>query len=422
MALAGAVLLTATPAKPETDLEAAIRAKLSETGAWKALYESQTGKPAPATAKLKSVAFKGTAVALPMEFELPKGSAPKPTVLQETRLLNCSTLAQTGTFAVSKATTQTTTVTWNKSTELGVTLNWSAGLPYVGGSGGSATARQTKSFGGSETEATTLTWNVSVPTALAPQTLQTVQFVVEELREVDVPFTMDVLYRGKVELKVAEQSGPQRFVLKGAASNKCLDISRSDTVGKSRQVIIWDCHGGPNQRWHWDSKGRLKSDENLCLDISRGSRKDGAKLIGYRCHGNWNQKFRASGKALKANHGLCVDVSKGSTKNGAGVIVYPCHGKANQQWRAENRGGPAASTRAISGLIEDVLPDTSDRIMQISGTMDVETGLNGSVRWGATEEVGAAYCLGEDYNNEPTVAMPIAQESATKLRAVRKTE
>ena len=77
-----------------------------------------------------------------------------------------------------------------------------------------------------------------------------------------------------------------------------------------------------------------------CLDVLGESREPGAGLIIYDCHGGANQRFSypAPGQTGEirvyagAGTPLCVDAWGAGTENGTRLVVWTCHGGANQQW------------------------------------------------------------------------------------------
>jgi len=123
-------------------------------------------------------------------------------------------------------------------------------------------------------------------------------------------------------------------------SGKCMDVS-----GGSREngaaIIQWDCHGGDNQQWNLVPVGSyyklIARHSGKCLDVSGGSYDSGANIIQWDCHGGDNQLWRleptGSYYRLVAKHsGKCLDVSGGSYDNGARLIQWDCHGSNNQLW------------------------------------------------------------------------------------------
>jgi hypothetical protein len=128
-------------------------------------------------------------------------------------------------------------------------------------------------------------------------------------------------------------------------SGQCLDVtSGSRTDGAS--VIQWPCHGGDNQLWDYQGAGNVTPDSwrvvnrrsGKCLDVTSGSTANGASVVQWACHGGYNQvwDFRNLGNGyyeVKSHlSGKCLDVTSGSKANGAPVIQWTCHGGNNQQW------------------------------------------------------------------------------------------
>ncbi|MFL6113894.1 MAG: cellulase family glycosylhydrolase, partial [Catenulispora sp.] len=55
-------------------------------------------------------------------------------------------------------------------------------------------------------------------------------------------------------------------VLRGVASNRCLDVP-SKATANGTLLAIWDCNGGTNQQWTALSNGALQVYGNKCLDV-----------------------------------------------------------------------------------------------------------------------------------------------------------
>src|SRR4051812_47446911 len=79
--------------------------------------------------------------------------------------------------------------------------------------------------------------------------------------------------------------------LVSSASQRCLDIA-----GGSQQpgtpAIIFDCHGGINQKWELTAAGELRTfDGARCLDVKGASTQPQAIVQSYTCNGGANQKW-----------------------------------------------------------------------------------------------------------------------------------
>ena len=116
--------------------------------------------------------------------------------------------------------------------------------------------------------------------------------------------------------------------------NYCLDVS-GISFASGAEVYMWDCWNGPNQRWTYDNKNRLVSENSgMCLDVWGGDPNTAAEIKQYPCHDGANQRWINDGGMLKPAHapGMCLDIWEGRTDNGAAIKLYPCHGNANQRF------------------------------------------------------------------------------------------
>ena len=73
--------------------------------------------------------------------------------------------------------------------------------------------------------------------------------------------------------------------------NKCLDVFGGNPVD-AMPIILFQCHGAPNQQWSLQPNGAIRGLGNKCLDVFGGNVADGAQLILFQCHGGINQQFR----------------------------------------------------------------------------------------------------------------------------------
>ena len=84
------------------------------------------------------------------------------------------------------------------------------------------------------------------------------------------------------------------------SNGKCLDVHGPDFDARTNggRVQAWDCHGGPNQQWHWKGAS-LVSANGKCLDVHGpdfDSRGNGGRIQMWDCHGGPNQRWRHAGK------------------------------------------------------------------------------------------------------------------------------
>jgi len=124
--------------------------------------------------------------------------------------------------------------------------------------------------------------------------------------------------------------GTTNGALVGAASGRCLDVPGGNTANGT-QPVIWDCNGGPNQRW--TASGQTLQALGKCLD-SPTNATAGAKAQLWDCTGGTNQRWNrnANGTISNAASGLCLDVNGRATTAGSLVILWTCTAATNQIW------------------------------------------------------------------------------------------
>lgn len=118
--------------------------------------------------------------------------------------------------------------------------------------------------------------------------------------------------------------------LKNGATGNCLDVDGAQSANGTR-VFGWDCHGGRNQGWWYDSARRTVHTEltqDRCLDVPSTSYPAGTALIVWNCHGGANQKFVRDGATIRpaAATGLCLTQSAVKQQ----IRLQNCDGSASQ--------------------------------------------------------------------------------------------
>jgi hypothetical protein len=100
-----------------------------------------------------------------------------------------------------------------------------------------------------------------------------------------------------VDIKIINGQRVDYYQLRKAGTSKCLDVP-GGSVDKGAGLILWDCHGGPNQQFsmflyqnqeHQISLINRKS--GMCLDVAGASKDNGARIIQYYCAQSNNQIF-----------------------------------------------------------------------------------------------------------------------------------
>ena len=72
---------------------------------------------------------------------------------------------------------------------------------------------------------------------------------------------------------------------------KCLDAEASGTSPGTR-AVIWDCHGGQNQRWNVNANGTVTgASSGLCLDTLNAGTGNGARTVLSTCNGGATQRW-----------------------------------------------------------------------------------------------------------------------------------
>ena len=129
-------------------------------------------------------------------------------------------------------------------------------------------------------------------------------------------------------------SGNQEII--GQQSGRCLDINNSSTANGT-QAQLWDCNGGPNQRWTYTTGKQLVVYGNKCLGVGQ-SAGSGTPAAIWDCSGQSDQQWNvgADGTITAAQSGLCLDANGQGTANGTKVQLWSCTGGANQHWRLQN--------------------------------------------------------------------------------------
>jgi hypothetical protein len=127
--------------------------------------------------------------------------------------------------------------------------------------------------------------------------------------------------------------GGTTAVLRGTASNRCLDVPGVSTTNGTF-LDIWDCNGGSNQQWTALSNGELQVYGNKCLDVPGGATAAGTKVEIWDCNDGTNQQWtlNSNGTVVGRGSGLCLDVTSAGTANGTAVEIWTCNGGSNQQW------------------------------------------------------------------------------------------
>ncbi len=121
--------------------------------------------------------------------------------------------------------------------------------------------------------------------------------------------------------------------LRGAASNRCLDVENGSTAAGAN-TVIQDCATAASQQWTTWPNGEIRVFGDKCLDAYNQGTTTGTRVITWQCNGQANQRWtvQADGSVRNANAGLCLDVDRSGTANGSRLVLWTCNGQSNQKW------------------------------------------------------------------------------------------
>ncbi|CCK26942.1 glycosyl hydrolase family 31 [Streptomyces davaonensis JCM 4913] len=129
----------------------------------------------------------------------------------------------------------------------------------------------------------------------------------------------------------APGTGTPTGTVKGVGSGRCVDIPGANTT-TGTQLVIWDCHGGPNQTWQLSSDGTVRA---LGVCMTAATLTDLAPVTLSPCTAAPTQQWTYEATAQRLRNpasGKCLDVNAGASANGSKLILYTCHTGTNQQW------------------------------------------------------------------------------------------
>jgi hypothetical protein len=149
-------------------------------------------------------------------------------------------------------------------------------------------------------------------------------------------------------LASAQGLGPGRYEIQNAASDKFMDVDRSDGI----TVRQWESNRQKSQQWEIENAGNgyvhIRSAENgMVLDIAGGVPRDEARLILNRPNGSetqlWSVEDAGEGLVrISSRFGKCIDVPDASRDNGVRWQLWRPIEKYAEKFRlVPVRGGPA---------------------------------------------------------------------------------
>jgi streptogrisin C len=131
---------------------------------------------------------------------------------------------------------------------------------------------------------------------------------------------------------VTTQSGPITSIVSNW-NNRCVDVTGGNFVD-GQQLAVWDCWGGPMQRFEWATDGSLRIG-GKCVDVEGSSTALGAKVQVWECNGTGAQQWVLSGAGDLVNPQAdkCLDIKNQSPDAGTVLHLWDCSGNPWQKWR-----------------------------------------------------------------------------------------
>ncbi|GAA2455219.1 ricin-type beta-trefoil lectin domain protein [Streptomyces mauvecolor] len=120
--------------------------------------------------------------------------------------------------------------------------------------------------------------------------------------------------------------------LKNAATGTCVDVTAANSANGTT-VGGWDCHGGRNQGWWYDSdRGSVHTQltQDRCLDVPGANYTAGAKLIIWNCSGAANQEWVRQSGTLRPAAASTLCATLGAAKDP--LTLRPCDATASQRF------------------------------------------------------------------------------------------
>ena len=103
-------------------------------------------------------------------------------------------------------------------------------------------------------------------------------------------------------------------------SGLVLDIEKAK---HGANIITYKRHGGDNQLWKWNGRC-INSKLGYVLDIKENNSKKGTNIIAWKHHGGKNQHWRMKGdKIISGMNDLCLDITGGSKDSNVNIIAWP---------------------------------------------------------------------------------------------------
>jgi hypothetical protein len=129
---------------------------------------------------------------------------------------------------------------------------------------------------------------------------------------------------------------PTETTLVNTGSGKCLDLNWG-FPDNGNFLQLWDCHD--DGQWHANQRFALGADGTIkiagkCVDVGNNQTANESKVILWTCHGAPNQEWevRDNGYIVGVQSGKCLTSARAGTANGARAVISDCTDVAAKKW------------------------------------------------------------------------------------------
>ena len=166
---------------------------------------------------------------------------------------------------------------------------------------------------------------------------------------------------------------------------KCLSADDAGIDGSA--VVLSSCVGRIGQNWQLPPRGfsgPIVDPHGKCLDVTGSDPADRTPIILFSCHGLPNQVWRheLDGRVVGLGD-KCLDVLASSTTDGTAIVLFTCNSTPNQLWTAQQRNQfnaePLLSEAWLTALAAS--PLKPERIFAAASTNGILRSENGGVDW-----------------------------------------
>lgn len=151
------------------------------------------------------------------------------------------------------------------------------------------------------------------------------------------------------------------YVIRSVATNKCLDISGGSKANGAK-VQQWTCNGTDAQKFRLTSidgtrYSLINVGSNKAIDVKEASPAPNAEIIQYDYHGGHNQQFQITNRGgthfslhPRHNPAMALDLYWGRPEDGTPIVQYTYEGRDNQKWTLDRvsdggaTGGPGGDS------------------------------------------------------------------------------